>query len=1063
VTPSDPSQPSDGLSSTAAADSRHPPTADGRPLRILILKDSAEEADLLLLALDRGGLQPVWERVESDDGLRAALAARPWDVVVSDYALPGFGAPAALAVVREADPDLPFIVVSGAVGEDAAVELMQASASDYILKHDLDRLAPAVEREVREAGNRRAIRTADRAAAHLAAVVESSDDAIVSKTLDGVITSWNRAAERLYGWTAAEAVGRNVSFLIPPDKADEWAGNMGRLRADEPVGYFETVRLHRDGHRIDVAMTMSAVRGPDGRMVGFSKTARDIRDRKRAEEALRTSEERYRSLADAMPQIVWSTTQDGYHEFFNRQWYDYTGLTFEQSQGEEWYSVFHPDDRPLVRERWQHSLSTGDPYEVEYRCRSRDGEYRWFLGRALPQRDADGTIVRWFGTGTDIHDFKQAQADRDAALARLDLQVERMPLAYMTTDATFRCTRWNPAAERTFGFPAAEVLGRHPFEILVPPSARPHVADLLARLRAGDMNVHGTNENVTKDGRVITCEWHNTPLFGPDGTFEGHLALAQDVTDRKEAERALHLRDRAIQAVVAGILITDPNQPDNPITFASPGFERMTGYSQEELLGRNCRFLQGKDTDPSAVARVRAAIRGKEACAVELLNYRKDGTPFWNALSIAPIRDDAGRLTHFVGVQTDVTARRGLEEQFRQAQKMEAFGQLAGGVAHDFNNLLTIINGYSELLLHRLPPTDPSRELAAEIYKAGERSAALTRQLLAFSRRQVLAPRVLDLNAVVGDTDRMLRRLLGEDLRLATALAPDLWAVRADAGQVEQVLMNLAVNARDAMPTGGRLTIETRNVELDAGYARARPGARPGPHVLLSVTDTGSGMTPAVKARVFEPFFTTKEPGKGTGLGLATVYGIVQQSGGHVAVYSEVGVGTSVKVYLPRVESAAGGSKVLPGLLVPPRGTETVLLVEDEAGVRALTRHVLAGCGYAVLEAADGAEAVRLAAGHGGPIHLLVTDVVMPGTGGRAVAEQVAASHPRVRVLYMSGYTDDAVVRHGVLQEGVNFLQKPFSPAALAFKVREVLDAPSIPGDRCSPPVPNADLGGANE
>ena len=524
------------------------------------------------------------------------------------------------------------------------------------------------------------------------------------------------------------------------------------------------------------------------------------------------------------------------------------------------------------------------------------------------------------------------------------------------------------------------------------------------------------------------------------------VAVVRDVTDRHQAEEALRLRDRAIGAATQGIMITDCGRPDDPVIFASPGFERITGYAAAEILGRNCRFLQGKDTDPAAVARVREAVRAGQPCTVELLNYRKDGTTFWNEMSVSPVRDAAGRLTHFVGVQADVTARRGLEEQFRQVQKMEAVGQLAGGVAHDFNNLLTIINGYGDLLLQSLPPDDPSRALVDEIRKAGERSAGLTRQLLAFSRQQVLAPRVLDLNAVVADTESMLRRLIGEDVRLAAVLAPDLWPVRADPGQVEQVVMNLAVNARDAMPRGGRLTIETRNVDLDEAYARTHPDARAGPHALLSVSDTGTGMPPEVRARIFEPFFTTKGLGKGTGLGLATVYGIVKQSGGHVAAYSEVGVGTTFKVYLPRVEKAFGGPKAKSGLLSPPRGTETVLLVEDEAGVRALTRHVLSRCGYEVLEAADGEEAMRVAAAHRGPIHLLITDVVMPGAGGRAVAEQIAARHPAVRVLYVSGYTDDAVIRHGVLREGVSFLQKPFSPVGLALKVREVLDAAGVPG-----------------
>jgi nitrogen-specific signal transduction histidine kinase/CheY-like chemotaxis protein len=396
-----------------------------------------------------------------------------------------------------------------------------------------------------------------------------------------------------------------------------------------------------------------------------------------------------------------------------------------------------------------------------------------------------------------------------------------------------------------------------------------------------------------------------------------------------------------------------------------------------------------------------------------------------------------------VSLAQDITERRRLEEQYLQAQKMEAIGRLAGGVAHDFNNILTIITGYGDLLFGSLPEDSRAREMAAEVTRAGERAASLTRQLLAFSRQQLVAPRVLDLNAVVTDLERMLRRIIGEDIDLSCRLQPCLGSVKADQGQIEQVLMNLAVNARDAMPTGGKLTLETRKVELDAAYVRTHAEARPGPHVLLAVSDTGHGMTAEVKARLFEPFFTTKEKGKGTGLGLATVYGIVKQAGGHVGVYSEVGLGTTFKVYLPRVQEAASRGRSHAGQVVLPRGTETLLLVEDEAAVRALTRHVLGGCGFTILEADDGREALRTAQEHEGPIHLLVTDVVLPDLGGRVLVEQLLSVRPQMRVLYVSGYTDDAVVRHGILEDQVHFLSKPFSPAVLAQKVREVLDSPT--------------------
>jgi signal transduction histidine kinase len=385
---------------------------------------------------------------------------------------------------------------------------------------------------------------------------------------------------------------------------------------------------------------------------------------------------------------------------------------------------------------------------------------------------------------------------------------------------------------------------------------------------------------------------------------------------------------------------------------------------------------------------------------------------------------------------------RTLETQLAVSQRMEAVGRLAGGVAHDFNNILTAISGYADLLLADLPPSDDRRKDVEEIHQAAQRAASLTQQLLAFSRRQVLQPKVVDLNGLVRDIEKMLRRLIGEDILFATVLHPRLGNVRADPGQLEQVLVNLAVNSRDAMPDGGRLTIETRNVELDESYAADHPGVKPGRYVLLAVSDTGMGMDEETKARIFEPFFTTKVRGKGTGLGLATVYGIVQQTGGHIWPYSEPGKGTTMRVYLPRVDEPADPIEKPGAAPEELRGTETILLVEDEAQVRAVTRQLLERNGYTVLEARDGPSALALAEGSDGAtrVHLLLTDVIMPGMSGRDLATRLLAHRPDLRVVYMSGYTDDAVVRHGMLEPGLAYLEKPFRPATLLRKVREALD-----------------------
>jgi nitrogen-specific signal transduction histidine kinase len=385
-------------------------------------------------------------------------------------------------------------------------------------------------------------------------------------------------------------------------------------------------------------------------------------------------------------------------------------------------------------------------------------------------------------------------------------------------------------------------------------------------------------------------------------------------------------------------------------------------------------------------------------------------------------------------------ALRHSEEQLRQSQKMEAIGRLAGGVAHDFNNLLTVILSYSDVVLADSGHGSHFHEEVSEIRKAGERAAGLTRQLLAFSRRQVLQPKIIDINSVILDLDKMLQRIIGEDIDLMTQLSPDLGKIEADPGQIEQVLMNLAVNARDAMPEGGQITIETANVELSEGYAQLHMAVRPGPHVMLAVSDTGTGMSAETQARIFEPFFTTKPEGKGTGLGLSTIYGIIKQSGGNIWVYSELGKGTTFKIYLPRVR----GSAVAPERVVVPRSlsaaSETVLVVEDDDSVRRLSTTILRKHGYNIIEARSGVEALNIFQEHAGDLHLVITDVVMPQMGGRELALRLQKSHPDLKVLYVSGYTDEAIVRHGILHPGTLFLQKPFTPQSLIHKVREVLD-----------------------
>ncbi|HJT78867.1 MAG TPA: PAS domain S-box protein, partial [Gemmataceae bacterium] len=595
--------------------------------------------------------------------------------------------------------------------------------------------------------------------------------------------------------------------------------------------------------------------------------------------------------------------------------------------------------------------------------------------------------------------------------------------AIFTLDPAGNVVGWNLGAERLQGYPAAEAVGLpcSRFYTAEDAAAGTPRRDLDAALARG--RYEGEGVRVRKDGSRFWAVVTITALYDPPGKHVGFAQVARDVTERRASEETFRV---AFEHTNVAMVLTDAG---HRFVRANAAFARLFGYSEGEILGKSMADVTHPDDVGESLARREPLLDGSAAYfQMEKRYIHKDGHVFWGLANVSLARDPAGRPLLYIGQVLDVTERRRLEEQYRQAQKMEAVGRLAGGVAHDFNNLLTVINGYGQIVASALPPGDPNRELVREMTAAGERAAALTRQLLAFSRKQIVDPRVLDLRALLVNLDGLVRRVIGEDIRLVIASDPDLWPVKADPGQVEQLVLNLVVNARDAMPTGGWLTVETRNAELDDGHARRHAEARPGQYVLLAVTDTGCGMDAATQARIFEPFFTTKGE-KGTGLGLATVHGVVKQAGGHVAVTSEPGRGSTFEVYLPRTAEGLPAAAAIPGLKVMPRGTETVLLVEDDDGVRSLARHVLRECGYAVLEAADGLQALRIAGQYGGRIDLLATDVIMPDLGGRALAERLTASWPGLKVLYLSGYTDDAVVRHGVLEARVHFLHKPYAPA----------------------------------
>ncbi len=783
-----------------------------------------------------------------------------------------------------------------------------------------------------------------------------------------------------------------------------------------------------------------------GGVIGWQGAALERIDRERFEATreVRLQRETLQSILDNMSEAVLVADTNANFLVFNPAAERILGARSEGEKPEEWVQrvgLFRPDGKtlfpvselPLRRAIQGHSTD-----DVEVLIRNPNvprGVLVHSSGR--PLRDERGAIRGGIVVFRDMTERREA-VER---LRKLSHAVEQSPVSVVITDTHGNIEYVNPKFTQVTGYSSDEVLGLTP-RILRSGEVPPEVyRELWTTITAG-REWRGEFHNRKKDGELFWEFASISPILDEQGRITHFVAVKEDITERKKAEETLAGREHRFRSLIENaqdiITIIDI---EGTIRFQSPAAKRILGRAPEEFVGKSAFDFLHPDDAPGVQAAMRRIIESPEVPQTSLFRFRHANGSFRTMEGIGKVLPGGGSPQIVVNSR-DVTDSRALEEQLRQAQKMEAVGRLAGGIAHDFNNLLTAIMGYAELATGRLRPEDPSRLELSEIEKAAQRAADLTRQLLAFSRKQVLQPRVISLNRIVSDTDKMLRRLIGEDIELVTLLNDRLGSVKADTGQIEQVLLNLAVNARDAMPKGGKLTIETSEVALDESYSVFHFDVPPGRYVLLAVSDTGTGMDAKTLSHVFEPFFTTKEAGKGTGLGLSTVYGVVKQSGGHVTVYSEPGVGTTFKIYLPRVEGLPEEARRPPRQARQAAATETVLVVEDEEAVRRLVCRSLEAHGYKTLPSARASEALLVCEEHAGEIHLMLTDVVMPNLSGRELAQRAAAFRPRMKVLFMSGYTDDAIVRHGVLDAGTPFLQKPFTPSALASKVREVLDAP---------------------
>jgi PAS domain S-box-containing protein len=864
--------------------------------------------------------------------------------------------------------------------------------------------------------------------------------ALAITDLDGVIGWVNRD----YGeWAGDGCTGERVGAA-----GLDGAPLTGRMR--EVVATGETWRGRAlvgrgDGARREVEQSIAPVRDGAGRIVALLWASREAAAAQLVD-PLVESERRFQRMADAAPVLIWTSGLDSLCDYFNQPWLEFTGRTMEQELGNGWAEGVHPDDFEHCLDVYLTSFQARKRFTMEYRLRHADGEYRWLLDNGAPRYSPSGEFEGFIGSCVDITERKRTQ---DVAIQKSQ-EWHRNILqtamdGYALVDGEGRLLEVNRAMCRMSGYSAEELLTMRITDLEAGPAAGGGEGETIL--------AHGVDRYESrhrcKDGSLIEVEVSVQPVPGHANRV---VAFLRDITDRKRAEQSAaknHDLLANLARLVPGVIYQYRLYPDGRSAFpySSPGIQSIYEVTPEEVR-EDATPVFGR-LHPEDYQRVSDCIyesaRTLEAFYCEFRVILPRQGLCWRWSQAHPERTaDGGTLWH--GIISDITERKlaeaerdNLTAQLIHAQKMESVGRLAGGVAHDFNNLLTVINGYSAMLTKQLKRSDEAWRYAEAIGTAGERAAGLTKQLLAFSRKQVMEPRVLDLNAMLRESAPMLQRLIGEDITLALSLDNELSWIKVDPDQLHQIVMNLLVNARDAMPDGGNVNIETADVELSRQEcARIHVDMPAGRYVMLGVTDTGQGIPAEILPKIWEPFFTTKEFGKGTGLGLSTVYGIVRQNEGWIDTWSSLGVGTSFSIYLPRHEEGPREGQVA-GRERAERGSGTILLVEDQEAVRGLSASVLKEYGYQVLSAESGESALKVAESYPGRIDLLLSDVVLPGMNGRELSERLRARAPAMKVLFISGYTADVIAHRGVLDAGFAYLAKPFGPEALAGKVRKVM------------------------
>ncbi|MGA7796021.1 MAG: PAS domain S-box protein [Candidatus Acidiferrales bacterium] len=844
----------------------------------------------------------------------------------------------------------------------------------------------------------------------------------------------NEAALRQYGYSRDEFLALTIRDIRPTEDISALLDNVTQLRTGlEKGGRWRHRR--KDGSLIEVEIISHDLEwaGRRARMV----FAMDITERTRTEERLSRGEESYRQLVEESPDAMLVHRQ-GTIIFANSACAKLFGAaSANELLGRQHLDTVHPDDREVVKQRIQefaHDLESVRRHEIQFLRLDGKGIYAETVARSVIYNGEPSVQVMFRDISERLEaekKLRRREADLAAAQRIAHLGSYEMDLSNLD-EFDKNPLRWSDENFRIFGYEPGQIaVSGSTFLSAVHPEDKIRIQEELMRgIREG--NSVSLEYRISQPNGAVRFIHSHTNVVRDEKTncLLRLVGTAQDVTERKKAEERFFKAFNVNPEPMTIATLSDGRYID-----VNESFLRVTGHEREEIIGRTSLEVKFWNSPEDRAKFVEILMEQGAVRDLEITFLTKSGEER-TALDSADVVEFDGEKC-VIAICKDITERKTLEKQLRQAQKMEAIGQLSGGIAHDFNNLLSVIIGYSEVMEARLPPDDPLQKMCEQVKKAGQSAASLTRQLLAFSRQQVFELKILDLNAIVRNVEKMLRRLIGEDIDFSTSLKPALASIKADQGQIEQVLVNLVVNARDAMPNGGRLRIETANVDLDDDYARRHPPQRAGSYVLLTVSDTGVGMDAETQAHIFDPFFTTKEIGKGTGLGLSTVYGVVRQSDGHIWVYSELGHGTTFKIYLPLIGQPPHLEKSTQDLADTLRGTETILLVEDAEALRELTRSLLAENGYTVLEAGDAENAIEIARKYNGPIHLLLTDMVMPGMNGRMLADKFASIRPEMRVVFMSGYT--GFTHSGLIDSDLILLPKPFTKDILLRKLHEIL------------------------